>query len=133
MIRRWRPTLISKDRQPAWAATLNSIGGGRPASTTSDGAAGVDALVAAVRRACRQGGADVVIGKHGGKLVGGGVADAVEVGEAAVALPEEAQHRHHAVDGRDENARRLVAARGEGLAQRQEVDHAPRGWRRDCG
>ena len=42
--------------------------------------------------------------------------------EGAVALAEEAQHRHHPVDGRDENARGLAAARGEGLAERQEVN-----------
>ena len=42
--------------------------------------------------------------------------------EAAVALPEEAEHRHHAVDRRKEDARRLDAAGGEGLAERQEVD-----------
>lgn len=83
---------------------------------------GLDALVAAMRGAGQRRAAHVVIGKHGGKLVGRGVAGAVEAGEAAVALAEITQHRHHPVDRRQEDAGGLLAAGGEGLAERQQVE-----------
>ena len=77
------------------------VGGRRPAGVgDEDGGAGLDALIAAVRRAGQRRSADVVIGEHGGELVGRRIARAVEAGEAAVALAEIAEHRHHPVDGR---------------------------------
>ena len=42
--------------------------------------------------------------------------------EGAVAVPEEAHHRHHAVDGVVELRRRRDVARRERLAQRQEIE-----------
>ena len=69
------------------------------------------------RRAAR-----VVIGEHGGEQVDRRRPHAVELREIAVAVAEEAQHRHHAVDGVVERLRRLQMAGGEQLPQRQQVD-----------
>ena len=49
-------------------------------------------------------------------------AHAVEMREGAVAVAEEAHHRHHAVDGVVELRRRRDVARLEGLPQRQEIE-----------
>ena len=83
---------------------------------------GIDALVAGVRRVRRPCASHVVVGEDRGQLFGGGVARAVEMRERAVAFAEEAKHRHHPVDCRDEDARGLGAAGGEGLAERQKID-----------
>ena len=48
-------------------------------------------------------------------------AHAVEAGEAAVLVAEEAQRRQHAVDGADQCRRRRLGLVGIGLAQRQKV------------
>ena len=42
--------------------------------------------------------------------------------EIAVAVAEEAQHRHHAVDGVVERGGGAHVARREGLAQRQQIE-----------
>ena len=64
----------------------------------------------------------VVIGGERGHQVGRGRAHAVEQGERAVAVPEQAQMRHHPLDRGQHAARRLEPEGGEGLAQRQEVE-----------
>ena len=97
----------SNDRQPACASWLTAIGGGRPVSISSTVLAGVDALIAGMRRVRHRRAARVVIGEHGGEQVDLGRAHAVELREIAVAVAEEAQHRHHAVDGVVERRRRL--------------------------
>ncbi len=62
---------------------------------------------------------DVVIGEHGGERVGRRRTGAVEARHGAVGAPEEAQHRHDAVDGVGELFRRCPVARHETLPQRQ--------------
>jgi hypothetical protein len=104
MISRWRPTLISNDRQPAWALGLKPLGGGRPASTAGR-PSGFDPLVPRVRRADWQGAANIIVREHGRQLIGRGIADAVEMGEAAVPCRKR-QHGHHAVDRRNKRPRR---------------------------
>ena len=46
--------------------------------------------------------ADVVVAQNGGDAVLDGRAHAVEAGERAILMPEEAQRRQHAVDGMDQ-------------------------------
>ncbi len=84
-------------------------------------AAGLKALKAGMGRVGERRPARVVIGQDGGEEVGLGRAHAVEQREIAVAMPEEAQHRHHAVDGIEQGLRRRHVARGERGAQRQEI------------
>ena len=86
-------------------------------------AAGLDPLVAGMRRAGERRAARIVVGQHGGEDVGRGRTHAVEQREIAVAVPEEAQHRHHAVDGVEQRRRRRDVARREDRAQRQEIGH----------
>ena len=69
-----------------------------------------------------RGDAGVVIGQDCRELIRRRRAHAVELRKGAVAVPEEAQHRHHTVDGVQERRRRRDAARLEGLPQRQEID-----------
>ena len=64
----------------------------------------LEPLIAGVRRVVDGRAAGVVIGEHGRQLVGRRIAEAVEMREAAVALPEETEHRHHPVDRRQEDA-----------------------------
>ena len=87
-----------------------------------DGAGGFDALIAGMRRVGDRRAAGVVIGEDGGEQVGRRRPHAVEQREIAVAMPEEAQHRHHAVDGVEQRRRRRDVARREHLAQRQEIE-----------
>ena len=47
---------------------------------------------------------------------------AVESGEALVAKPEKAQHRHHPVDGAQELLGRILITGDKALAKRQEVE-----------
>ena len=112
----------SNDRQPAWASWLTAIGGARPVSISTRVPAALDPLVAGMRRVGERRAARVVIGQDGGEQVGRRRAHAVEQRESAVAVPEEAQHRHHAVDGVEQRRRRRDVARGERLPQRQQVD-----------
>ncbi|MBS1164693.1 MAG: hypothetical protein H6R00_718 [Proteobacteria bacterium] len=63
----------------------------------------------------------VIIGIEGCQLAGMTDAHPVEMRQAAVRMTEEAQHRHHAIDGHDQRLRRVDAAIGIGLAQRQEI------------
>ncbi len=81
-----------------------------------------EALIAGVRRIGQRARAGVVIGEHGGELLGRRDAHAVEQGEGAIAMAKQAQHRHHAVDRVKKLRRRLHAARGIGLAQRQKIE-----------
>ena len=82
----------------------------------------LDALVAGVRRVGQRRAARVVIGEDGRHQVGQRRPHAVEMREGAVAVPEEAHHRHHAVDGVVELRRRRDVARLERLPQRQEIE-----------
>ena len=86
------------------------------------GLPGVDALIAGMRRVRHRRAARVVIGEHGGEQIDRRRPHAVELREIAVGVAEEAQHRHHAVDGVVERGRRLQMARREQLAQRQQID-----------
>src|SRR5262245_5849786 len=65
---------------------------------------------------------DVVIGEHGGERVGRGGARAVETRQRAVAGPEEAEHRHDALDRVGQLLRRRPIARHETLLERQQVE-----------
>ena len=74
-----------------------------------------------MRRVRHRRAARVVISEHGGEPVDRRRPHAVELREIAVGVTEEAQHRHHAVDGVVERRRRRQAARGKQLPQRQQV------------
>ena len=87
-----------------------------------EGAGGLDALKAGMGRVRDRRAAGVVIGEDGGQLVPRRRTHAVEQSEMPVAMPEEAQHRHHAVDRVEQRRRRRNVARGEYLAQREEID-----------
>ena len=69
-----------------------------------------------------RGAAGIVIGQDGGQNIGLRGPHAVEQCEISIAVPEEAQHRHHAIDGIEQRQRRRDVARGERGAQRQEID-----------
>ena len=86
------------------------------------GLAGLEPLVAGMRRAPHRPAAGALIGQEGRELIGGAAAHAVEAGDAAVAEPQETQQRQHAVDGAGERLRRLEAARRIALAQRQKIE-----------
>ena len=60
--------------------------------------AGIEALEAGMRHVRHRHAVGVVIGEQGGHQVRGRVAHAVEQRKAAVAVTEETQHRHHAVN-----------------------------------
>ena len=83
---------------------------------------GFDALIAGMLRVRDRRAARIVVGEQRREQIGRRRAHAVEEREIAVAVPEEAQHRHHAVDGVEQRRRRRDIARGEGLAQRQQVE-----------
>ncbi len=85
------------------------------------GAGGFEPLIAGMRRIGDRIAARVIIGEHGGQQIGRGRAHAVEQGEAAVAMAEEPQHRHHAIDGVEQAGGRGDVARGKHLSQRQQV------------
>ena len=55
-------------------------------------------------------------------MVGRGHAHAVEMGERAVAVAEQAHHGQHAVDGAQQRLGGVDLAAGEHLAKRQEVE-----------
>ncbi len=112
----------SNDRQPACASWLTLNGGGATGIHDHQQVVGFEALIAGVRRVSERCAARVVVGEDGGDQIRRGRAHAVEVREVAVAVPEEAQHRHHAVDGVVERGRRRDVARGERLSQRQEIE-----------
>ena len=97
---------------------------GRRRAGVGDDEAGsrVEPLVARVARVRYRRAARVVIGEHGGEQIGRRRAHAVELREGAVAVTEEAQHRHHAVDGVLQRRRRRHVARLESLPQRQEIE-----------
>ena len=86
------------------------------------GAGALQALIAGMGSVRERSAAGVVIGQNGGDEVGGRRPHAVEEREIAVAVTEEAQHRHHAVDGIEQCRRRCDVARGERGAQREQVD-----------
>ena len=95
----------------------------RPAGVHQQrGHAGIDALIAGMRRVQHRRAARVVIGKCCRKQVDRRWAHAVELGEIAIGMPEEPQHRHHAIDGIVDRLRRLQVARREQLPQRQQID-----------
>ena len=110
-MKRWLPLDSSNDTERRHRSGVHQ----------HDGAAGVDALVAGVGGVVDRRATGIVIGGEGGDLVGVGGAHAVEVREGAVGVAEEAQHRHHAVDGGHQGRRRRQAACRVGLAQRQQV------------
>ena len=111
------------ERQAAGMGVVADAGRRRRAGVDDDsGLAGVEALEAGMRHVRHRRAVGVVIGEQRGEQVGRGRAHAVEQGEIAVAVPEEAQHRHHAVDRIEQRRRRRDVARGKSLPQRQEVD-----------
>ena len=116
------PVLISRDRQPAQAAPASSSGGAAPASSEDHGLAALEARIAGADAALRRGGPALVVGQHGGQRIALGGAHAVEAGERAVAEPQVAQHPRHARHGREQGRVGGLAARGEALAQRQEIE-----------
>ena len=94
----------------------------RPASIHQQrGRSGVDALIAGMRRIRHWRAAGVVVSEHGGEQIDRRRTHAVELREIAVGMAEKTLHRHHAIDGVVERLRRLQVARGEQLAQRQQV------------
>ena len=66
--------------------------------------------------------AHVVIGQERRQMIGGRDAHAVEMGESAVPVPEQAHHGQHAVDGVEQGFRRVDLAAGIHLAQGQEIE-----------
>ena len=85
-------------------------------------AGALQALIAGMGRIRERRAAGIVIGQDGGQNIGLRGPHAVEQCEVSVAVPEEAQHRHHAIDGVEQRQRRRDVARGERGAQRQEID-----------
>ena len=73
-------------------------------------------LVAGIRRVQQRAAAHVVIGEHSRNQFRLRHAHAVEQGERSVAVAQEPQHRHHAVDGVEQSGRHLRSARRIGLA-----------------
>ncbi len=117
----WRPDDISKDRQPACGG-VRDIDRRRQAGIGDHRrAAHRQPLVAGMRRMQQRRAGGVVMAQDGGDAVVDGGAHAVEAGEAAVLVAEEAQRRQHAVDGADQRGGRRLGLVGVGLAQRQEV------------
>ena len=64
----------------------------------------------------------VVVRQDGGEQIGPRGPHPVEQREIAIAVAEEAQHRHHAIDRIEQRRRRRNVARGECRAQRQKID-----------
>jgi hypothetical protein len=62
--------------------------------------------------------AGVVVSENGGDQIGRGRPHAVEQREIAIAVAEEAQHRHHSIDGIEESGRRHEIAGGKCATQR---------------
>ena len=83
--------------------------------------AGVEPLEAGMRHVRHRHAVGVVIGEQRRHQIGRRAAHAVEQRKAAVAMAEEAQHRHHAVDRIEQRRRRRDVAGGKGLPQRQEI------------
>ena len=84
-------------------------------------AAGFDPLIGGMWRVRQRRAAGLVVGQQGQQQIGRRRAHAVEMREGAVGMAEEPQHRHHAVDGVEQRLRRRDVARGERLAQRQQL------------
>ena len=82
----------------------------------------LQALVTGMGRVRERRAAGVVVGENGGDEIGRSRTHAIEEREVAVAVPEEAQHRHHAIDGIEQRWRRHEIAGGERGPQRQEVN-----------
>ncbi len=112
----------SKESQPAWAS-VDDIDRRRAAGVHDEhAAAGLDAVIARMRRMRQRRAARFVVGEQRQQLIGRRRPHAVEMRERPVGMAEEAQHRHHAVDGVEERLRRRDIARCEQLAQRQELE-----------
>ena len=121
------------ERQAAGMRVLADIRRRRRAGVDDDGRrAGIEALKAGMRHVRHRRAVGVVIGEQRRHQIGRRAAHAVEQRETAVAVAEEAQHRHHAVDRVEQRRRRRDVARGKGLPQRQQVAAAVRPARRDC-
>ena len=85
-------------------------------------AADLDALISRIGRVRQRRPAAVVVGQQREQQFGGRRAHAVEMCKRPVGMAEEAQHRHHAVDGIEQRRRRRDVARRVGLAQRQQLE-----------
>ena len=123
----------SNDRQPACASWLAGSGGGAAGVHQQHGRRRLDALVAGMRRVRQRRAARVVIGEHGGEQIGRRRAHAVEQREVAVAVAEEAQHRHHAVDGVESAGGGAMLRARERLRAAAAGRSGARSARRDCG
>ena len=84
--------------------------------------AGFEALIGGIRRVRQRRTVRLVIGEQREQKFGRRRAHAVEMRERPLGMAEEAQHRHHALDGVEQRLRRRDVARGERLAQRQELN-----------
>ena len=87
-----------------------------------DAAMGFEALVRRIGRVRHRRAAGFVIGEQRQQQIGGRRPHAVEMRKGAFGMAEEAQHRHHAVDGVEQRRRRRDVARREGLPQRQQFE-----------
>ena len=84
--------------------------------------AGLDAHIAGIRGRADRRAVDVIIGTHRGQGIGRRRTGSVEAGHRTVAEPEEAQHRHDAVDRVRQLLGRRTVACHEALAQRQQIE-----------
>ena len=110
------------ERQAAGMRAARDLGGRRQAGIGDHRrAAHRQPLVAGMRRVQQRRAGGVVMAQDGGDAVVDRRAHAVEAGEAAVLVAEEAQRRQHALDRADQRGRRRLGLVGVGLAQRQEV------------
>jgi hypothetical protein len=87
-----------------------------------DGHACAQPLVPGMRSALHRLGAGVVVDEDGREVMRGGDPHAVEMRQRAVPMPEQAEHRQHAIDGADERLRGLKAAARLDLPKRQEIE-----------
>ena len=117
----WRPDDISNDRQPACARPETSAWRRQAGVGDHRGAAHRQPLVARMRGVQQRRADGVVMAQDRGDAVVDRRAHAVEAGEAAVLMAEEAQRRQHPLDRADQRRRRLLGLVGIGLAKRQQV------------
>ena len=75
-----------------------------------DRAGALEPLIAGMRRIGERRAARIVVNQHGREQVGFRGPHAVEQREIAVAVAEEAQHRHHAIDRIEQRRRRRGVA-----------------------